>query len=52
LPGARGGKASDQGDGDRRAIDGHFRRRLSETEATVRRTIVETQRTFGETDAQ
>ena len=36
----------------RRAIDGHFRRTLSETEASLRRTIAETQRKIGETDAQ
>jgi hypothetical protein len=36
----------------RRAIEHPFRRKLIETETSIRRTFVETQRTLGETDAQ
>ena len=36
----------------RRAIEGHFGRRLAETEGTFWRTLFETERTIGETDAR
>ena len=36
----------------RRAIEGHFGRRLAETEGTLWRTLFETERTLFETDAR